>query len=147
MASVVLDFDPPVRDAPGFRGPADDLVYFLSWAYSSRYGAQHELALAALALRQELRIDLRPLLTFADREVEEPADEEALERAWQDPAPLAECCERVAEALAGDDPRFVEVRWRYPALVPRLRELAANATRAGRRGARMRVTYTLGGAG
>src|SRR3972149_3014726 len=101
MPRIVLDFDPAQDDAPGFASDTSDLVYFLSWAFSARYGANHELSLAALLLRGEFKIDLLPLLTFADRNVEEPADAEALERAWQDAAPLAEGCEQGAAARAG----------------------------------------------
>src|SRR3990172_12738077 len=89
-----LYFETTARDpCPyAFEGDTSDLVYFLSFAYSARYGSTHELTQAALLLRGELKIDLRPLLTFADSDVEEEADAEALERAWQDAGPLAECC-------------------------------------------------------
>ena len=45
MPRVVLDFDPPRPDAPGFATDTSDFVYFLSWAFSGRYyGASHELS-------------------------------------------------------------------------------------------------------
>jgi hypothetical protein len=140
---IVLDFDPPQADAPDFTSDTADLVYFLSWAYSSRYGANHDLSIAAVILRSEFKIDLQPLLTFADRSVEDPADEEALERAWQDAAPLAECCARVAEALAGDEKRIAALREDYPALITNIAELGHIARWAEERGARIRVTYQL----
>ncbi|HWC30517.1 MAG TPA: hypothetical protein VG845_10595 [Dehalococcoidia bacterium] len=143
MPHVVLDFDPPQPDAPGFTSDTADLVWFLSWAYSQRYGATHELSIAALILRTEFKIDLLPLLTFADRNIEDPADEETLERAWQDAAPLAECCIRVAEALGGDEKRLVALRDDYPLLRENIEELGRIAAWAADRGARIRVTYEL----
>ena len=81
---IILDYEPPPAEPRQLTEPSADLVYFLSWAYAARFGAGHELATAAGVLRESYGIDLRPLLTFADREVEEPTDEEALTRAWQD---------------------------------------------------------------
>ena len=124
MPRIVLDFEPPLADAPGFASDTADLVYFLSWAFSTRYGANHELSVAALVLRSEFKIDLLPLLTFADRNVEEPEDEETLERSWQDAAPLAECCAHVAEALGSDEKRLASLRDDYPALMSVLSALS-----------------------
>ena len=143
MPRIILDFEPPQPDPPGFMSDTGDLVFFLSWAFSTRYGANHEMSVAALVLRSEFKIDLLPLLTFADRNVEDPADEEALERAWQDAAPLAECCERVYEALGSDEKRLVSLRDDYPALRDLIRELGQIAAWATGRGARIRVTYEL----
>jgi hypothetical protein len=140
---IVLDFDPPRQDAPTFASDTSDLVFFLSWAFSTRYGASHELSVAALVLRSEFKIDLQPLLTFADRNVEDPADEEALELAWQDAAPLAECCERVHEALNSDEKRLTRLRDDYPALLDNIRELGKIAAWAREQGDRIRVTYEL----
>jgi hypothetical protein len=140
---IVLDFDPPQPQAPSFTTETSDLVFFLSWAFSTRYGASHELSIAATMLRAEFKIDMQPLLTFADRNVEDPADEEALERAWQDAAPLAECCEQVYEALGSDEKRLAGVREGYPALRENIRELGQIAAWTAERGGRMRVTYEL----
>jgi hypothetical protein len=140
---IVLDFEPPQPDAPDFASDTADLVYFLSWAFSARYGANHELSVAALVLRSEFKIDLLPLLTFADRDVEDQADEDVLERSWQDAAPLAECCARVSEALGSDEPRLATLREDYPALFQNIEELGRIAAWAAQRGARIRVTYEL----
>jgi hypothetical protein len=140
---IVLDFDPEQPDAPTFASDTGDLVFFLSWAFSTRYGASHELSIAATLLRSEFKLDLQPLLTFADRDVEDPADEEALQRAWQDAAPLAECCERVQEALGSDEKRLAELRDDYPYLRENVRELGGIAAWAADKGARIRVTYEL----
>ena len=143
MPRIVLDFEPPQLGAPPFTSDTADLVYFLSWAFSTRYGASHEMSVAALVLRSEFKIDLLPLLTFADRNVEDPADEEALQRAWQDAAPLAECCDRIYEALGSDEKRLASLRDDYPALRELIRELGQIAAWAARRNARIRVTYEL----
>ncbi len=143
MPRIILDFDPPQLDAPQFASNSGDLVFFLSWAFSTRYGANHEMSIAAMVLRGEFKIDLLPLLTFADRKVEDPADEDALDRAWQDAAPLAECCERVHEALGSDEKRLAELRGVYPALRENIRALGENAAWAAGRDARIRVTYEL----
>lgn len=143
MPHIVLDFEPALDGAPDFASDTSDLVYFLSWAFSTRYGANHELSLAALVLRGEYGVDLSPLLTFADRNVEDEADADMLERAWQEAAPLAECCEQVAKALGGDDARLADVREEYPALQGNIEELGRSARWAAERGARIRVTYVL----
>ena len=143
MPRIVLDFDPEQPDTPQFQSDTSELVFFLSWAFSQRYGANHEMSIAALVLRGEYKIDLVPLLTFADRSVEEPDDADVLERSWQDPGPLAECCKRVAEALRGDDPRLSQVTEEYPELPGNIEELGSIATWADGRGARVRITYEL----
>jgi hypothetical protein len=143
LPSIVLDFDPPLPHAPGFNGDQADLVYFLSYGYSARYGAQHELSLAALALKQELKIDTLPLMTFADRNIEEDVDADTLELAWQPAEPLAKCCDEVAAALELDDKRFTTIVEEYPRLVPALRELGINAASQAEQDGRIRITYRL----
>jgi hypothetical protein len=141
MPRVLLDFDPPKRDAPGFTADTSDLVYFLSWAYATRYGASHELSHAARTLRN-LGIDLQPLLTFADRNAEDPADEEALDLAWQDAAPLSECCAAVARAIADSHEEGLDLR-EYPGLRLAIEELGQIAAWAVSAAARIRVTYEI----
>lgn len=143
MPRIILDFEPPQTDAPSFSSDTSDLVFFLSWAFSARYGANHEMSVAALVLRGEFKIDLVPLLTFADRDVEDPADQEALDRAWQDAAPLADCCADVARALQSTDQRLSEVTEEYPFLQDNIAELGRIAAWAAERGVRIRVTYDL----
>jgi hypothetical protein len=143
MPHIVLDFDPAQAGAPDFSSDTSDLVYFLSWAFATRYGANHELSLAALVLRGEYGVDLSPLLTFADRITEDQDDVEALEQAWQDARPLTECCDLVAKALSGDDAHLADVREEYPALRGNIEQLGRIAGWAAERGARIRVTYVL----
>lgn len=140
----MLDFDPALPEPPAFQVDTSDLVFFLSWAFSARYGASHELSDAANLLRGgEFKIDMTPLLTFADRDVETPEDEDVLERSWQDALPLAECCARVAEALEGNDERLVAIRGDYPGLGGAIRALGEIARETSARGARIRITYEL----
>ena len=143
MPTLHVEFDPAEPCPYAFQGDTSDLVYFLSFAYSARYGSTHELTRAALLLRGEFKIDLRPLLTFADRLVEEAADAEALERAWQEAAPLAECCREVAAALDSRHPRLPQLTEGFPTLRDRLSELQSMAQWAAERGARVRLTYNL----
>src|SRR5215207_962350 len=123
MPRIVIDYDPPETGAPQLGGDSSDLVYFLSFAFSQRYGASHELSVAALILRGEFKINIAPLMSFADREIEEPSDAETLERAWQDPIGLAECCRAVAAAMGGDEKRLVAIRTDYPRLQELIGEL------------------------
>jgi hypothetical protein len=143
MPRIILDYDPPQPSAPAFDEDTSDLVFFLSWAFSARYGASHEMSIVALLLRSEFKIDLVPLLTFADRNVEEPSDEETLERSWQDAAPLAECCRLVFDALGSDEKRLASLREEYPRLRENVAALGQHAAWADEHGARIRVTYEL----
>ena len=126
-----------------FGGPADVLVYFLSLAFSTRYGSQHDLSKLALLLRGECKIDLGPLITFADRDVEEEADQTELDRVWQDAAPLAATIAQVVEALEAGDERIDALMADAPDLAARLRDLHGMAAWAAGRGDRVRMTFTL----
>lgn len=143
MPSIVLDFDPPQTDAPGFCGDQSDLVHFLSFAYAARFGAQHELSLLALTLQTDFKINLKPLLTFADREVEEPEDEETLNAAWQESRPLAERRAAAVRAIDSADTRLHMLLADYPSLRDRLADLAKAAHWAETRKCRIRVTYRM----
>ena len=126
-----------------FSGATDELVAFLSFGFAARYGAQHPLTSLALLLRGEYKIDLGPLLTFADRDVEVEADARELERAWQAAGPLAETVDAVVTAMSSGDARIDEMTSGAPQLLARLRELAAMAQWAAERGVRVRLTFEL----
>jgi hypothetical protein len=143
VPALIVETTAPEPCPHAFAGDTSDLVYFLSFAYSTRYGSQHELSQASLLLRGEFKIDLRPLLTFADRSVEDPADAEALERAWQDAAPLAECCRKVVAALDSGHAKLGELTQDFPSLRDRIAELGAMARWAAEGQARIRLTYNL----
>jgi len=125
-----------------FFGDSADIVYFISFAHSERYGSRHPLSKAAGILKRQLQINLTPLLTFADARTESAAEEQALETMWQEPAPLAESARRVAEAIEATE-QLHELAADFPELPDRLRELATMADWAAERGAKIRLTYVL----
>ena len=120
------------------------VLFFISWAYSVRFGGTHELARAATQLESGHAIDLKPLRRYADRVVRDEADRQELERAWQPAAPLATSCRAVADALGSDDDRLRELTADYTQLAPRLHELAAICDWATEREARVRLSFDLG---
>ena len=124
-------------------GPGDVLVYFLSLAFSTRYGSLHPLSQLALLLRGELKIDLGPLTTFADRDVEVEADQVELDRVWQPAAPLLATLERVTAALASGDERIALLTEDAPDLAARLADLQRMVGWAAAHNARVRMTFEL----
>lgn len=127
-----------------FGGDPTPVLFFISWAYSIRLGGMHELAQAALHMQRKHKVDLRPLLTYADRDVEDEDDRHALEHAWQDAAPLAAACRAVATALAADDPPLrALVEGHDPPLAARLLDLAAMCDWATARTAQVRLSFLL----
>ncbi len=142
MPSLIVEFDPPGEPPLSFGGETASLVYFLSFAFAARYGAQHELSLGTALLRDKHKINLKPLLTFADSAVEDEADKQELERLWQDGAPLAECCRRVGEAIDADS-AVREQLADYPTLRERIKELGRIASWAAETGRRVRLTFAL----
>ncbi len=125
-----------------FLGDSADIVYFISFAHSERYGADHPLAKASSILKRKLGIKLGPLLNYADARTENAAEEDHLERIWQDPVALQDCARAVAGALE-DSTDIRELLEAFPELPDRLRELADMAAWAIEQGARMRLTYVI----
>lgn len=143
MPTLVFETDPPGDCAPAFGGPSDVVVHFLSLAFATRYGSIHPLSQLALLLRGPMKIDLGPLTTFADRNVEEPEDAVELERVWQAAAPLAACIGHVVRALRSGDERVGALTEDAPELADRLEELGRAAECAAAQGARVRLSYDL----
>jgi hypothetical protein len=127
---------------PGFGGPTLDLLTFLTFGASERYGAMHPLSGVANLLRRRHGVELRPLFTFGDAVPEDDEDRRELERLWQEPAPLAACCAAVIAAVEGNA-RLQELAQGFPELRPRLADLQRIAEWAAERGARVRITYRL----
>ena len=125
-----------------FLGDTADIVYFISMAHTERYGADHPLAKAAAILKRTLRVNMAPLLKFADARTDNAAEEEMLEGLWQDAAPLTEAARTVAEAIVGTT-ELRELTSSFPELPERLNELARIAAWAADRGARVRLTYLI----
>ncbi len=142
-----VEFDGDEACPIAFEGDPAVVLYFASWAFSLRFGAQHELALAARRIETAHKVALRPLLRYADRRVEDEADRRELQRIWQDPAPLADCCRAVAAATVAGDRQLDELIEGYEDLAPRLQELAAMCDWAASRGARVRLSFDLGDPG
>lgn len=143
MEDTILLFETTAGDPPvEFLGPTSDIVYFISFAHSERYGALHPLAQAAAILKRRLGIDLRPLLTFGSAQTEDEEEERLLKRLWQDPQPLADCASAVASAIDAT-PALRELTSGLPELPQRLRELAQMAAWAAERGAQVRLTYVI----
>jgi hypothetical protein len=97
----------------------------------------------ALLLRGEMKIDLVPLTTFADRDVEVEADQIELDRVWQDAAPLAATLDGVTAALASGDDRIALLTEEAPDLAARLADLQRMVAWAAARNARVRMTFEL----
>lgn len=139
-----VEFDAAEPCPLDFLDNPEVVLFFASWAFSVRFGGQHELAQAALRLQRRHKIDLRPLTRYADRNVEDEADRRELERAWQDPAALATCSRAVAAAQEAEtDPELGALLAGYEHLAPRLHELAAMCDWGQARGARVRLSFLL----
>ncbi len=143
MPQFYFETDAPEPCPLAFAGQADVLVYFLSLAFSTRYGSLHPLSQLALLLRGEMHIDLAPLTTFADRDVEVEADQVELDRVWQDAAPLAATLRAVTAALAAGDERIARLTEDAPDLAARLADLQLMVEWAVERDARVRMTFEL----
>ena len=127
----------------GFLGDPTVVLFFISWAFSVRFGGMHELAQAALHMQRKHKTDLKPLLTYADRDAGTEDDRRELAHAWQDAAPLAASCRAVATALESGDPELQRLTAGYEHLAPRLRELAAMCDWAVVHGTRVRLSFYL----
>jgi hypothetical protein len=125
-----------------FSGPTADLTYFISFAFAMRFGADHELAAAAQVLQRRHKVDLRPLVTFADAEPDDELSRQELARAWQDAGRLADAAQAAVAAFASDE-RFRDVLATYPDLVPRMAELAEIARWAAAQGGKVRITFKI----
>ena len=142
-----VEFDGGEACPIAFGGDPAVVLYFASWAFSLRFGAQHELAQAARRIETLHKVALRPLLRYADRRVEDEADRRELQRTWQDPAALADCCRAVAAATLAGDRQLNELLEGYEDLAPRLEELASMCDWAAAQGAHVRLSFDLGDPG
>lgn len=139
-----VEFDTTEACPLDFLDDPTIILFFASWAFSAEFGGNHELAQAAQLLRRQ-QIDLRPLLRYADRNVETESDRLELERSWQPAADLAECARVVAEAWEQPSASLAPLTAGYEHLAPRLRELAAMCDWAAGKDARVRMSFDLGG--
>jgi hypothetical protein len=137
---IVETTDP--GEPPDFLGDSADIVYFISFAHAERYGTDHPLSRAAAYLKRKLRVNLAPLMNYADARTEHAEEEALLERLWQEAQPLADSARAAAEAIDAT-PELREMTSELPELPQRLRELAGIADWAADRGARIRLTYVI----
>ena len=130
-------------EAGALPGQGAALVAFMSFAAVRGFGARHPLiALAERASR--LGVRLGPLTTFYERRPEDAEDEANLERAWQEPAPLAASLAALVAALAEDERAGVFARRaEAETLAAEAAALLATVERAGRAKRRVRLTYEL----
>ncbi|MBX7112179.1 MAG: hypothetical protein K1X87_10105 [Dehalococcoidia bacterium] len=140
---LFVEFDTDEPCPFGFLGDPTVVLFFISWAFSMRFGGMHELAQAAMHMQRRHKVDLKPLLTYADRDAESEDDRRELERAWQEATPLAASARAVAMALESDDAELRRLTAGYEELAPRLRELAAICDWAASRGAGVRLSFWL----
>ena len=145
-----VEFDPAppegVEACPvAFEDDPVIILFFQSWADSLDFGGTHELAQAAQYLKTKLKLDLRPMLRYADRDIETTNDQREMDRSWQPAADLASCARAVAEAWATPDAILAPLIEGSAHLAPRLLELAAmcdwHAARSAE--ARVRMTFLL----
>ena len=107
-----------------FGGDPLILLFFQSWAFSVQFGGQHDLAKIASHLKQSLKINLSPLLKFADRNVENAFDSRELEQSWQSADELMKCTTQIIDALEhpiGDLSSLLTEEYEF--LLPRLQDL------------------------
>lgn len=122
-----VEFDPAFAEPcpVTFEGDPVIVLFFQSCAYSVDFGGTHELAQAAQYLKTKRKVDLRPLLKYADRDVETANDQRELDRSWQPAVDLAACARTVAGAWTAPDDTLAPLIAGYEHLAPRLLELAA----------------------
>ncbi|MDA0270802.1 MAG: hypothetical protein DWG83_00665 [Chloroflexi bacterium] len=137
-----VEFDTDAHCPFPFTDDPIVVLFFASWAYSAEFGGAHELAEAAQRLRRT-GTDLKPLLRYADRNVETEVDRRELERSWQPAADLAGCARAVAERWEHPDEGLAPLIAGYEHLAPRLRELAAMCDWAAVRNANVRLSFDL----
>lgn len=119
------------------------VLFFISWAYSAEMGGSHELAQAASYLKRQLKVDLRPVYRYADRNVDTPQDRMELEQSWQPAGNLAAAARTIADHWEQPDATLAPLVRGYEHLAPRLRELAAMCDWAAERDAKVRMTFDL----
>jgi hypothetical protein len=140
---LFIEFDTDEACPYGFLGDPTVVLFFISWAFSVRFGGMHELAQVALHMQRKHKVDLKPLLTYADRDATSEDDRRELGNAWQDAAPLAMSARAVAAALESGDAELEHLTEGYGQLAPRLRELAIMCDWAASKGARVRLSFYL----
>ena len=103
MYALIVEIDNPVVGALEFKRDPTDLLAFMSFAIAEPLGSQHPLTNLARRLKKDFDINLTPLLTFYDNDIEDDVDAINLEAAWQDAAALNICITEIQTVLEKDE--------------------------------------------
>ena len=142
MPSLLVESDAADPAPFRFKGDPVDLLALLSFGVAEPFGSHHPLTELVRRLKREHGIDVAPLLTFYDREVEEPLDATNLEAAWQDATALRDCVIAVRSALAKDRD-CVALLADFPAIPDLLAQLQSMAAAVAERQGRIRISFRL----
>lgn len=125
-------------------GGGGGLAAFLSFASMRGFGAQHPLIALADRLHSAMGVAMGPLTTFYDASIEDSEDAEKLDRAWQEPVPLAEALAQLAAALQTDGLcATFERRAGTPGLAEDAESLLGPLACAAAAGSKVRLVYRL----
>ena len=125
-----------------FTGDASDLLALLSFGVAEPFGSQHPLTQLIRRLKRLHGLDVGPLLTFYDRDVDDAVDAANLAAAWQDAASLRDCVGAVRAALT-DDAEAMPLLEGFEAIPDLLDQLEQMSAQAAADGARIRVSFSL----
>ena len=140
MPALFVETDPAVPDGPHFSTDPRPLLALISFGVAEPFGTQHPLTEVIRGLKRGHGIDVGPLLTFYDRDVEDAEDAAKLDAAWQPAAALRDCVSAARAAIAADV-ALAELASGEPELPTLLAELEAMAAAAGT--GRIRISFRL----
>ena len=138
MPALYVEYDP--GGVQPFRNDPHDLLALISFGTAEPFGSLHPLTELVRRLHNLHLVDMRPLLTFYDRDVEDDVDGATLEAARQPANRLEQCVRDVPAAIAADEqaPSLLAEDPAVPELLAELEPLATAAASA-----RMRISFSL----
>ena len=142
MYALIVEIDNPVVGALEFKRDPTDLLAFMSFAIAEPLGSQHPLTNLARRLKKDFDINLTPLLTFYDNDIEDDVDAINLEAAWQDAAALNICITEIQTVLEKDE-RSTSLLSGFETIPQLLDELAKMAAIAVQKRGRIRISFRL----
>jgi hypothetical protein len=140
--ALIVEIDNPVVGALEFKRDPTDLLAFMSFAIAEPLGSQHPLTNLARRLKKDFDINLTPLLTFYDNDIEDDVDAINLEAAWQDAAALSICITEIQTVLEKDE-RSTSLLSGFETIPQLLDELAKMAAIAVQKRGRIRISFRL----
>ena len=141
MPALFVETDPATAAAPRFSADPRPLLALISFGVAEPFGTQHPLTELIRGPKRGHGIDVGPLLTFYDRDVEDAEDAAMLDAAWQPAAALRDCAAAARAAIAADM-ALAELAAGEPDLPALLADLEAMATAVGE--GRIRLSFRLG---